>query len=152
MERPLPGFESTSVITSFCPLSCETAVKLSVFSFPDLTVSYGILQFDAGEDPSSKVHELSEEGLKPLIESSLKAKVTALSVAKGLHVYGAVKLSLTYLRVELEDGREYAFEIYGDSARSYSNTGAEDHYEVIVTLMRALVPGLKLPRLRVVGI
>lgn len=127
-------------------------MKLSVFSFPDLTVSYGILQFDEGEDPSSKVHELGEEGLKPLIEASLNAKVTALSVARGLHAYGAAKLSLTYLRVELEDGREYAFEIYGDSARSYSNTDAEDHYGAIVTLMKALIPELRLPRLRVIGI
>lgn len=127
-------------------------MKLSVFSFPDLTVSYGILQFDAGEDPSSRVQELGEEGLKPLVESSLSVRVTALSIAKGLHVYGAAKLSLTYLRVELEDGREYSFEIYEDSARSYSNTGAEDHYEAIVSLMKALVPGLRLPRLRIVGV
>lgn len=127
-------------------------MRLSIFSFPDLVVSYGILQFEVGEDPSARILAMSEEELKGVVESALSSKAVAVSVASGVHVYRGTQLKLTYLRVELEDGRELSVELYGESARTYSNTNAEEHYEAVVSLMRALVPELRLPRSRLVGV
>ena len=127
-------------------------MRLSIFSFPDLVVSYGILQFEVGEDPSARILAMSEEELKGVVESALSSKAVAVSVASGVHVYRGTQLKLTYLRVELEDGRELSVELYGESARTYSNTNAEEHYEAVVSLMRALVPELRLPRFRLVGV
>lgn len=127
-------------------------MRLSIFSFPDLVVSYGILQFEVGEDPSARILAMSEEELKEVVESALSSKAVAVSVASGVHVYRGTQLKLTYLRVELEDGRELSVELYGESARTYSNTNAEEHYQAIVSLMRALVPELRLPRSRLVGV
>uniref|UniRef100_A0A7J3X8L2 DUF1795 domain-containing protein n=1 Tax=Thermofilum pendens TaxID=2269 RepID=A0A7J3X8L2_THEPE len=127
-------------------------MRLSIFSFPDLVVSYGILQFEVGEDPSARILAMSEEELKGVVESALSSKAVAVSVASGVHVYRGTQLKLTYLRVELEDGREFSLELYGESARTYSNTNAEEHYQAIVSLMKAIVPELRLPRSRLVGV
>jgi len=127
-------------------------VKLSIFSFPDLVVSYGILQFEGGEDPSRRILAMSEEELREAVESALGSRAVAVSVASGVHVYRETQLKLTYLRVELEDGREFSVELYGESARTYSNTDAEEHYKAIVSLMKALIPDLRLPRSRLIGV
>ena len=127
-------------------------MKLSIFSFPDLVVSYGILQFEGGEDPSRRILAMGEEELRGAVESALGSRAVAVSVASGVHVYRETQLKLTYLRVELEDGRELSVELYGESARTYSNTDAEEHYKVIVSLMKALIPDLRLPRSRLIGV
>ncbi len=126
-------------------------MKLSVYHFTDIPRSYAILQFEEGEE-GRVLHALksrSEEGMRKLIDfisNVLGSEVRGVSIAFGTLNYRGHDLDMVYLRIELEDDREYVLEVYRDSAMINSNTDALEALEDIKKLMRALCPNLREPR------
>jgi len=127
-------------------------VKLSVFSVGDGTYSYGVVEFEEGESVLEEVAKSSPTALKEELGRKLGSPLTSLSLASGAMDYRGELLPMVYIRAELEDGSDFSLEIYPTSARSLSNTGAEEHFNTLVKLLDALKPGLKLPKARVIGI
>ena len=81
-----------------------------------------------------------------LISRVLGSRVRCVSVAFGTLNYRGHELDMAYLRAELEDDREYVFEVYRDSAMINSNTDALRALEDEKRFMRALCPDLREPR------
>lgn len=126
-------------------------MKLSVYHFTDLPRSYVVLQFEEGEEGRvlDALKSRSKEGARGLIDfitNVLGSEVRGVSIAFGTLNYRGHDLDMAYLRIELEDDREYVLEVYRDSAMINSNTGALEALEDIKKLMHALCPNLKEPR------
>jgi len=126
-------------------------LKLSVYHFTDILRSYAVLQFEEGEEGKvlDALKSRGKEGTRGLIDfisNVLGSEVRGVSIAFGTLNYRGHDLDMVYLRVELEDDREYVLEVYRDSAMINSNTGALEALEDIKKLMRALCPDLREPR------
>lgn len=126
-------------------------MRLSVHYFTDLPRSYAVLQFEEGEEGGvlEALKSLVAGGmgeLTELVSRVLGSRVRCVSVAFGTLNYRGHELDMAYLRVELEDDREYVFEVYRDSAMINSNTDALRALEDIKRFMRALYPDLREPR------
>ncbi len=127
-------------------------MKLSVFSVGDIAYSYGVIEFEGEEDLLGAVASKEPSQLKEELERGLGIAITSFGFARGSLDYKGNVMPLVYLRVELEDGSDFSLEIYPGSARSFSNTDAEEHYTTVVKLLTAIQPGLKLPRARLIGL
>ncbi len=123
-------------------------MRLSIYSFNDLIGSYGIIQFEEGEIGSiyKRVLETSIDGLKNLIESVFKEEVRGISRASGKLVYRSREVDMVYVRIELDDNREYSLEIYRESTMVRSNTSLKETLRDIVMLFKTMEPSLKLRR------
>ncbi|QOJ79157.1 hypothetical protein IG193_01465 [Infirmifilum lucidum] len=127
-------------------------MKLSIFSVGDVVYSYGVIEFEGGEDFLGEILKREPSQLKEELEKKLNTAFTSFGFARGGLDYKGNEMPLVYLRVELEDGSDFSLEIYPGSARSFSNTDAEEHYNTVVKLLTAIQPGLKLPRARLIGL
>lgn len=123
-------------------------LKLSIYTFNDLTYSVAIIQFDGDEGARlfKKLHALSNNDLIDSIKGSWGSDIKSLSMAKGTLVYEGRPLDMFYLRVELHDGSMYIFEIYRDSMMVISNTDLLDLKDRIISMVKGLIGRIKLPK------
>ena len=128
-------------------------MKLSLYSFEDLERCYGILQFEKQEEGLllEKLSNLDVSALKSILEKCLLAKVKGISIAKGKLYYEEQELDMVYLRVDLDDNREYSMEVYRESAMVISNSSSNDTLSDLTSLVKALVPGIRFPRTTLLG-
>lgn len=128
-------------------------MKLSLYSFEDLKRCYGIIQFEKQEEGLvlRRLGEMSVGALKKVLEDSLLSRVKGVSIATGRLYYENQELEMVYLRVDLDDNREYTLEVYKESAMVVSNTSSTDTLRDLVKFVKALVPEVRLPKTTLIG-
>ncbi len=121
-------------------------MRLSVYHFKDIPRSYAVLQFEEGE-VGKVLNEIKRIGdpsvIKSIASEALSCELRGVSLAVGKLLYRGKPLEMVYVRLELEDDREYVFEIYEESAMIHSNTNAMEALNDIKKLMKAIYPGLR---------
>ncbi len=110
--------------------------------------SYVILQFENGEVGvlNNVMRGYSVKDLRRVIEEALSAKVKSLSLAYGTMLYEDSEMSLTYMRIELDNNDQYTLEIYDESAYVITNVDIKTTYEVLTKLISKLAPMVKVRR------
>ena len=110
--------------------------------------SYLILQFENGEVGvlNNVMRGYSVKDLRRVIEEALSAKVKSLSLAYGTMLYEDSEMSLTYMRIELDNNDQYTLEIYDESAYVITNVDIKTTYEVLTKLISKLAPMVKVRR------
>jgi len=110
--------------------------------------SYVILQFENGEVGvlNNVMRGYSVKDLRRVIEEALSAKVKSLSLAYGTMLYEDSEMSLTYIRIELDNNDQYTLEIYDESAYVITNVDIKTTYEVLTKLISKLAPMVKVRR------
>ncbi|HDN76058.1 MAG TPA: hypothetical protein ENG05_02900 [Acidilobales archaeon] len=123
-------------------------MRISIYSFNDLMRSYVILQFENGEVGvlNNVMRGYSVKDLRRVIEEALSAKVKSLSLAYGTMLYEDSEMSLTYMRIELDNNDQYTLEIYDESAYVITNVDIKTTYEVLTKLISKLAPMVKVRR------
>ncbi len=132
--------------------STYNLVKLSIFSVRDVEYSYGVIEFESHEEILGKVLGKDSDRLKRELEEEMNTVFTSFSLATGTLNYKGEVLDLAYMRLEREDGSSFEIEIYEKSARSFSNTSPEDHYEFAARLIKALNPDVSIRGPRMIGL
>lgn len=126
-------------------------VKLSVFSVREMEYSYGIIEFDPSEEFLKSIAGRDPACLQREIEKKMNASFASFSFATGVLNYKGESLQLAYVRFELEDGSNFEVELYEKSARSFSNTGPQEHFDIASKFISALNPNVKLSGPRIIG-
>ncbi|OYT51579.1 MAG: hypothetical protein B6U73_01785 [Desulfurococcales archaeon ex4484_204] len=129
-------------------------MRLSIYSFNDLSRSYGIIQFEGSESGGllNALRSLGLRGVRKVVSEVLGCNVKSLSLAFGDMFYEDRRYVMAYLKVELNDGETYLIEVYEDSASVISTEDALATRNVLINLISRLVPGVKLPKSFIVGI
>ncbi len=119
-------------------------VKISVYSFTDLSRSYSIVQFEGDEIGRvlEKIIDMDTSLLKQLIEHAWGDSIRGLSIARGKLYYRDQELDMVYLRIELEENKQYIMEIYRESAMVISNTKTLEALSDIKKFMKTIEPGI----------
>jgi len=128
-------------------------LRLSIYTFNDLTNSYAIIQFE-GKEINELLNKLISSGideLKDEVEKVLNCRVKSLSLANGEMLYEGSKLPMAYLRIELDNSEQYSLEVYGESATVITNMNLSETYSKVIKLMRAFIPGVRIPKSRVLA-
>ena len=132
---------------------CCGSLRLSIYTFNDLTNSYVIIQFEGKEinELLNKLLKGNVDELKNEVEGILNCKVKSLSLASGEMIYEGTKLPMAYLRIELDNSEQYSLEVYSESATVITNMNLSETYSRVIKLMRAFIPGVRIPKSRVLA-
>lgn len=128
-------------------------MKLSIYRFTDLDRTFGIVEFEKQEFKRlEEVLLTSGEVLLEKIKILFNNEVKCFKYANGKMYYDGCWHSLHYINVELNDYREYTFEIYPLSMLAISNTNIDDLREMIIGFAKQFIgESLKIPRGRLIG-
>jgi len=128
-------------------------LKLSIYRFTDLDRTFGIVEFEKQEFKRlEEVLLTSGEVLLEKIKILFNNEVKCFKYANGKMYYDGCWHSLHYINVELNDYREYTFEIYPLSMLAISNTNIDDLREMIIGFAKQFIgESLKIPRGRLIG-
>ena len=129
-------------------------LRLSIYTFNDLTWSFAIVQFERDEKCKLR-YTLSRYGLGNLrkhIEDVFNVKVKSITLAQGEISYEDTTMPITYLRIELENYDQYLFEIYDESAYVMVNKDAKSAYEDIRRFVKSFIPNISMPKSLLIGL
>ncbi len=128
-------------------------LKLSIYRFTDLDRTFGIVEFDNTEYERLEKELLTQsESLLEKMKTLFNGEIKCFKHASGRMFYDGGWHTLHYINIELNDYREYTFEVYPLSMLVIANTNIDDVREMIIGFAKLFVgEKLKIPRGRLIG-
>lgn len=129
-------------------------LKLSIYRFTDLDRTFGIVEFDESEfNILERKLSIGSESLLEKLKQLFNYEIKCFKYATGRMFCNGCWYTFYYIGVELNDYREYIFEVYPLSMLVIANTDVNDTREIIICFAKQFIgEKLKLPRGKLIGL